>query len=513
MKKHTDHLPERPETTPCHQTLQDIVRDFLEPMRGTASFVVYGSSTRHFLYWLGCKRIPIASVDIAVVQQFSRHKCGCPRYSARQLRDRYYINRVGHFVRFLEGRGAIPVPEGIEDIDRHLVRCADHFTSLGYSSGAQRIQNSAAEHFVAWLRVTRIRWHEVDDVVIDRFARHDCRCGLGRKNGKPGASAIMKRRRGAARLFAFLTENGIAARQIAATPAEAPDLAAFRVWLERHRGATEKTIERYTSEAARWLPELEPDAAGWTAVGIRNVVLNQPPSRSRASVRMTATVLRCFLRFLTASGRCRPELMHAVPSVAPRRLSNLPRYADEATIARIIAACGIRTPAELRDRAIILLLARLGLRAGDICQLRIGDLDWENGLLRVHGKGRQSVRLPLPQDAGDAVLAYLEHARPVVPQERVFLGIAAPFKPFASSSEISGILSRLLARADICGVPSGAHMFRHSLATSLLRKGAGLEAIGTILRHQSPDTTAIYAKVDVPMLQQIAQPWPGEAAC
>jgi len=145
--------------------------------------------------------------------------------------------------------------------------------------------------------------------------------------------------------------------------------------------------------------------------------------------------------------------------------------------------------------------------------MRIGDLDWKNGLLHVHGKGRQSVRLPLPQDAGDAVPAGLHYARPVVPHKRVLLGIAAPFKPFASSSGISGILSHLLTRAEIHGVPSGSHMFRHSLATSLLRNGTGLQAIGTILRHQSPGTTAIHAKVDVPMLQRIAQPCPGEAAC
>lgn len=230
-------------------------------------------------------------------------------------------------------------------------------------------------------------------------------------------------------------------------------------------------------------------------------------------VRKTATVLRSFLRFQASNGRCRPELQHVVPSVVPYRLSTLPRYADQATIERIIAACGNDTPARIRDRAIILLLARLGLRAGDVWLMRITDIDWWQGLLRVHGKGRRSVRLPLPQDAGDAIAAYVDAVRPVVAEERLFLRLGAPFTPFASSSEISGILARHLARAGITGVPSGAHMFRHSLATRLLRQGAGLEAVGAVLRHRSPDTTAIYAKVDIPMLQKIAQPWPGDLTC
>lgn len=145
--------------------------------------------------------------------------------------------------------------------------------------------------------------------------------------------------------------------------------------------------------------------------------------------------------------------------------------------------------------------------------MRITDIDWQQGILRVHGKGRRSIRLPLPQDAGDAITGYLAEVRPVVAEERLFLRLCAPFTPLASSSEISGILARHLVRAGITGVPAGAHMFRHSLATRLLRQGAGLEAVGAVLRHRSPDTTAIYAKVDIPMLQKIAQPWLGDLPC
>jgi site-specific recombinase XerD len=186
---------------------------------------------------------------------------------------------------------------------------------------------------------------------------------------------------------------------------------------------------------------------------------------------------------------------------------------DASTIEKIIASCGAETPVQIRDRAIILLLARLGLRAGDICQLRLSDIDWNRGYIQVSGKGKRLDRLPLPQDAGDALLAYLERARPTVGEDRLFLRTQAPFTPFKSSAEICGVVSRVFDRAGITGLPTRSHLFRHSLATRMLRAGAGLESIGTILRHRSPTTTAIYAKVDTTMLMEVAQPWPGEVSC
>jgi integrase/recombinase XerD len=165
-------------------------------------------------------------------------------------------------------------------------------------------------------------------------------------------------------------------------------------------------------------------------------------------------------------------------------------------------------PLGLRDRAIILLLFRLGLRAGDIAGMRPGDIDWREATLLVRGKGRRDVRLPLPQDAGDAVLDYLEHARPQVSIDRVFLCVNAPFRSLGSTA-VSNIVRAALRVAGIENPPSrGANLIRHTAATTMLRAGATLDEIGTILRHKSPDTTAHYAKVDIAALQQIAQPWP-----
>ena len=166
----------------------------------------------------------------------------------------------------------------------------------------------------------------------------------------------------------------------------------------------------------------------------------------------------------------------------------------------------------MRDRAIILLLARMALRAGDIWKLRLTDIDWRASRLRLHGKSRRGMFMPLPQDVGDALLAYIENARPMVASDRVFLRVQAPFTPFRSSAEIAGIVSRVLSRAGLVGLPTGAHVFRHSLASTWLRSGAELDQIGAALRHASRDTTAIYAKVDIDMLGSVAQPWPGCAA-
>jgi site-specific recombinase XerD len=226
------------------------------------------------------------------------------------------------------------------------------------------------------------------------------------------------------------------------------------------------------------------------------------------------TALRGYLRFLAAAGICPPGLEQAVPLVPQWRLSSLPRYLCAADVERLIASCDLDTVHGMRDRAILLLFARLGLRVGDVCGMQLDDIDWGTGTVLVSGKGRREVRLPLPQDAGDALLAYIDQARPIVPEERIFLRSCAPYRPFTNPSSISCVVSLALRRAGIKNPPSrGGNLLRHSAATAMLRGGATLQSVGAVLRHRSLDTTAHYAKVDLPMLQQIAQPWPGERSC
>jgi site-specific recombinase XerD len=444
------------------------------------------------------------------VQRFEKHRCRCPGYSAKGDYKADIQGRVRRFVRFLEDRGHVDIPDDIADLGEHLAAYAAWLDHLQLARGAAQGYQSDAEHFAAWLRVSRLAWADVDAALIERYAHHACRCPVYRKRGKLAASGIKKRRRGARRFIAFLRDRG------ALAPAEPiadrdPRVSAYLEWLKQHRGASDETIRRYRAEIERITPMLG-ESSQWDAAGLRRA-FQRRSKETPGSASLLVTIMKSYMRFLIGRGECRPALLHAIPPVQRYRLSTLPRYVDAATIERIIAACATRRPVEVRDKAIILLLARLGLRAGDIRDMRLDDIDWRAGYLRVKGKTRRPVRLPLPQDAGDAILDYLSRARPKVDQEHLFLRVQAPFTPFRSPAEIAGIVSRVLERGAIEGVPSGSHMYRHSLATNMLRAGAGLESIGTILRHSSPETTAVYAKVDLPMLLKIAQAWPGDPSC
>jgi len=241
-------------------------------------------------------------------------------------------------------------------------------------------------------------------------------------------------------------------------------------------------------------------------------VITRSAGQSRARGKCVLTAMRHFLRFLIADGRCRPGLDGAVPTIAMWRLAALPRYLPAADIDRILAACDHSTPVGLRDRAVVLLLARLGLRAGDIRALATGDLDWQQAGVRVAGKSRTHVRLPLTQEVGDALVDYLARGRPPADTDRVFVRMVAPWRPLAMAA-VSALVARAIARAGVTAPFRGAHVLRHSAATEMLRQGATLDQIGAVLRHRYMDTTAHYAKVDVPRLRAIAQPWPEVMPC
>jgi integrase len=215
------------------------------------------------------------------------------------------------------------------------------------------------------------------------------------------------------------------------------------------------------------------------------------------------------LRYLNFRGETKADLALAIPAIAHWRLATLPRCLSATELERLIAACDGSTPARLRDRAIVLLLSRLGLRAGDVARLRLGDIDWRNGILRVTGKGRYEVGLPLPQDVGDALLAYLAR-RPVGgDSDHVFLRSRAPSTPFADGDGVSSVVKHALQRAGVKAPFKGAHLLRHTAATQMLRSGVPLDQIGLVLRHRSLDMSAYYAKVDIALLRGVAQPWPG----
>jgi integrase/recombinase XerD len=224
------------------------------------------------------------------------------------------------------------------------------------------------------------------------------------------------------------------------------------------------------------------------------------------------SVTRAFLRYLIAQGVCRTGMDDAVPTFAMWRLSALPRYLPATDVERVIAACNRDTAVGLRDRAAILLMARLGLRAGDILNMDLGDIDWNRASVLVSGKSRSEVKLPLTQEVGDAVVEYLRRGRPPVPDTHLFIGMQAPWGALRVSS-VSAIVARAITRAGVETPFRGAHVLRHSAATEMLRQGATLQQVGAVLRHRYLDTTAHYAKVDVQRLRDIALEWPEVFPC
>ncbi|HXX65047.1 MAG TPA: tyrosine-type recombinase/integrase [Bacteroidota bacterium] len=220
-----------------------------------------------------------------------------------------------------------------------------------------------------------------------------------------------------------------------------------------------------------------------------------------------------FLRFLISEGKCAASLEAAIPVLAHWRLSSLPRYLPQEDVERVIDSCDRSTPVGRRDYAILLLLARLGLRAGDILRLRLADIDWKEAVVRVSGKGRRETRLPLTQEVGDAIVNYLKTDRPQADADAMFPRLRAPFRVLASPAAVSNIVTRAMCRAGVSCSGGAAHVLRHSAATAMLRHGASLQDIANVLRHRSIVTTETYAKVDVTALKRIAQAWPEVQPC
>jgi site-specific recombinase XerD len=385
----------------------------------------------------------------------------------------------------------------------------DHLVARGYQAGTIHHLGHSARHFCYWLNESDIKVAHIDDRVIKRFAEHRCQCPGYRASDILSTAFV-----GMVRKFVSFLEQS----QVVHRPAHTTDdgrILTYLDWLRHHRGLSEHTINGRRKLMNQLLPLLGPDPRTYDAAGVRNVIVAESQRRSVVNMKNIVTALRSYFRYLATQGQCSPSLDQAVPTVAHWKHSNLPKFLPAAKVETLINSCDATTATGIRDHAILLLLARLGLRAGDIVTLRVADIDWHHGTLRVCGKGRREANLPLPQDAGDALLRYLTEARPDVPIPQVFLRSLAPCRPFLeSSTAISSIVRRALVRAGIDDAPSrGAHMLRHSAATTLLRAGTPLAAIGAVLRHRSIDTTAQYAKVDVLSLKRIAQAWPGGASC
>ncbi len=248
-------------------------------------------------------------------------------------------------------------------------------------------------------------------------------------------------------MFAYLQRAGGVATSATTADTASPVVEKFSAWCRQHMGIRESTLGVYVPLVREFLAAVGDDPVTYDAARIRAFILAQAERSGRGRIKAVVNAVRGFLRFLAVSGACPAELVEAVPRIARWKLDTLPRYIDAADVERLVAACAPTTTAGARDRAVILLLVRIGLRAGDVRDLRLGDIDWARGRLRVMGKGRSETWLPLPQEVGDAVLHYLTQYRPVNKSDRVFLRVHAPIGPFPSSGPISKLVGRAIEGA------------------------------------------------------------------
>lgn len=290
-----------------------------------------------------------------------------------------------------------------------------------------------------------------------------------------------------------------------------PILGEFRSWMSKHRGVTETTLEVYQGILVGLLDALGDDARAYSAETLRTFVLNRARPHGIYRAKSIVVAVRSFVRFLAATGRCRAGMEHGIPGFASWQLSSVPRFLAAEDVERVISSCD-NHDFGMRDRAALLLLARLGLRASDVAQLKFTDIDWRNGTITICGKGQRQDVLPLPQEVGNAMLLYVKQGRPTLRVPEVFTSVRAPLRALTRAS-VTHIVRAALCRAGVKAPINGAHVLRHSAATTMLRQGASLAGVGAVLRHRSAMTTTYYAKVDFGLLSEIAQPWPEVSSC
>jgi site-specific recombinase XerD len=290
----------------------------------------------------------------------------------------------------------------------------------------------------------------------------------------------------------------------------------FGQFLDRDRGLTQRTIIHHWPVIRMFLKEVRIERAedfkrlGHAAV--IGFVERHAHDKSPDTAKGMCSSLRAFLRYLRYANLITTDLATCVPTVRCWKFASLPTFLSAAQVRLVLDACDRQSSCGRRDYAILMMLARLGLRANEVATLLLDDLDWRSGEVLIHAKGRRQARMPLPTEVGAALAAYLQDGRPQSDSRRLFLRDSAPYAGFASASAVSMIAKSALTRAGMSGFSHmGAHLFRHSLATELLRSGATLTEIGQVLRHRDHDTTRIYAKVDINGLRDICPAWPGAA--
>jgi len=395
-------------------------------------------------------------------------------------------------------------PEG--PLAGYLGSFAESLAEQGYTRHSIHRQVLLATSFSRWLKQKAVGARKIRSDHQMRFLRHRARRGCVR----PGDAAAL------IHFTDHLRGRGVipAEKRTACRLTSAERYAqAYGQYLVEVRALARPTIINYVPFIRSFLDDRfghdRVMLAELCAGDVVGFVQRQVPRLHLKRAKLMTTALRSFLRYARYLGEVTLDLAAAVPIVANWSMTSIPRAISPEHVRQLLASIDRRTALGRRDYAVLLLLARLGLRSSEVALLELDDIDWTRGRLYVHGKGAQRLELPLPTEVGEAIVAYLRDGRPASTNRRVFLRAKAPIRGFQGASGVGSIVRHSLKRAGINAPTSGAHQFRHGLATDMLRQGASLGEIGELLGHRHPQTTKIYAKVDLEALRTLALPWPG----
>jgi integrase/recombinase XerD len=383
----------------------------------------------------------------------------------------------------------------------YAVGLRQELASLGYAASSASILLQLAAHLSRWLEGANIDGSEVTQDVLGRFLSDRRR----RYANQLSARALVPIVRYLRRLGAIPAAVSVSA----VSPVDAM-LEAFARHLQSQRALSAPVVTAYVHWVRPFTCDvLCPDGVEQprdvSAVELASFLADRLPALSRKSAQMTACALRSLLRFLHAESVLSADLVDAVPPIASWRLSGLPQALTSVQVQALLDVCGSAGPVGQRDRAVISLLARLGLRCAEVATLALADIDWADGTVRIHGKAGRVDRMPLPVDVGQVLVDYLRHGRPKTDARTVFVRAVAPFTPLRATS-VSCIVARAARRAGL-GTVHG-HRLRHTAATQTLNAGASLEEVAQLMRHAGVATTVIYAKTDQARLATLARPWP-----
>lgn len=349
------------------------------------------------------------------------------------------------------------------------------------------------------------RWLEREELAVGAWTAPEVQRFLA---SRPARSA-RKHSAGLGALLRYLGELGVLPPAPPEPPLDAAStlVTTFTQYLRSERGLTSQTVTNYSWRVARFLARFAPDGnvAGLTAAAVTRMVLDERAVHSVGAAQHYAASLRAFTRFCYLHGLISVDLSAAALPVTGRRHWPLPRGLDGASAAALREACAGDGPVMLRDRAIMSVLMRLGLRAGEVAALRLEDIDWRAGQVTVRGKGATLDQLPLPSDVGAAIADYLRDARPATTRREVFVSVTAPVRAMTREA-VACLVRRAAVRA---GMPEvGPHRLRHTAACAMVAARIPLPQIGQVLRHRSHATTAGYARAGIEDLRTLAKPWP-----